>query len=177
MGRVVVALVLVVLASCGGDDDFVVPPRDATVDAAPPAELSGVYSLAVTNGANGCAFGNWTDGAVAQNVPFTITQADANVTGEITGITGSLVMLGFGSRTFTGTVDARGAFTMTLIGSRAEMQNQCTYTRKATATGMLAGDSISGMLDYTTMTNGSPDCGSLEGCHTIQRYSGSRPPR
>ncbi len=168
------------VAGCGGED-FEVPVRDGSVivDAGPdaaPKNMAGNYMLAVTNGANGCGYANWMENAMSSGVPLTVVQAGAAVTAEITGITGGLVMLATGSRTFTGTVDAAGAFSLVLIGTRAEMQNACTYTRKVFATGTVVGDAIQGTLDYTTATNGSPDCGSLENCHTIQRFSGSRPP-
>ncbi len=169
----------VAVAGCGSDD-FEVPVRDGSIaDAGPdaaPKNMAGNYMIAVTNGANGCGYMNWMENAVSTGVPLTVVQAGAAVTAEITGITGGLVMLATGSRTFTGTVDAAGAFSMVLIGTRAEMQNACTYTRKVFATGSVVGDTIQGTLDYTTATNGSPDCGSLENCHTIQRFSGSRPP-
>ncbi|MCC6996426.1 MAG: hypothetical protein IT370_17580 [Deltaproteobacteria bacterium] len=183
VGSRVVLLATLTLGVAGcGDDDFEVPVRDGSVtivDAGPdaaPKNMAGNYMLAVTNGANGCGYANWMENAMSSGVPLTVVQAGSAVTAEITGITGGLVMLATGSRTFTGTVDAAGAFSLVLIGTRAEMQNACTYTRKVFATGTVVGDAIQGTLDYTTATNGSPDCGTLENCHTIQRFSGSRPP-
>ena len=54
--------------------------------------------------------------------------------------------------------------------------SNCTYTYNADLGGKLSGDAISGTIDYTPKTNGSPDCSSIEGCTSTQNFSGTRPP-
>src|SRR5688572_33497701 len=57
----------------------------------PPIDMSGSYSVAVTNGPNGCEFPNWRENESSQNIPFNITQSGADATGTVEGLTGAFV--------------------------------------------------------------------------------------
>ena len=141
-----------------------------------PADVAGNYTLAITNRDNGCNFMNWTVGEMATNIGFTVTQtAEGDVSGIVNGVVGTYLTLVVGSNVFNGTVSGND-LDLTLVGSRAYMQGQCTYTLRATARASLDGDFLAGTIDYTTATNGHADCGTLEGCHSLQDFNGTRPP-
>ena len=155
------------LAGCGGSDSSV---------SAPPADVAGTYSVAVTNGANGCAFPNWKENESSQNIPFKITQTGADVTGDVEGLTGAFVALWLGTRTYKGTASG-ASINMTAFGTNNQRDKGCSYTVNSTIDGSLTGNALQGTITYTAKTNGSPDCGTREGCSTTQSFSGSRPPK
>lgn len=152
------------LASACGDDD-----------GDPPADFAGDWTLAITNGENGCSFERWEVGDTATAIPFTITQSDRSVTGNVQGIVAGYLDIVLGAHTFTGDVYGTNA-QMTLYGSRSVTEGSCTWTVNATVDADLAGDVITGEIDYAAATNGAPDCGAREGCHTLQHFNGTRPP-
>jgi len=160
------ALVVAAVAWMGcGDDD----------EGGHAADFAGDWTLAITNGDNGCAFDNWEVGNTASSIPFTITQSGVDVTGNVGGLAGTYLDVVLGSHTFTGDVAGSNAL-MTLYGSRSGSQGNCTWTVNATVDADIDGDVIIGTIDYTIATNGNPDCASLEGCHSVQDFNGTRPP-
>jgi hypothetical protein len=156
----VLAVLAVPLASCDGG----------------PVDAAGTYALALTNRDNGCGFQSWTVGESSTNVPLTVTQSGEAATALIEGAAGAWVELILGSRAFTGTVHGH-TLDLDLHGTRAGSQAGCTYTVVAHAHATLTGDVLAGTIDYTTATNGSPDCGALEGCVSSQDFNGTRPPQ
>ena len=140
-----------------------------------PANVAGDYTLSLTNHENGCNFQTWTVGETTQGLPFTIVQNGTAVTGVIGGVAGDWVRLILGSDAFAGSVDGQ-ALHLVLNGTRAYTEGGCTYTIIGTADAELAGDVLAGSIVYTTATNGSPDCGALAGCESIQVFNGTRPP-
>jgi hypothetical protein len=141
-----------------------------------PADVAGNYTLAITNGDNGCQFMNWTVGNQATGITMTITQMGSDITSAtVMGGAGLVLDAVLASHTFTGSVTGND-LDLKIIGSRAFTQNGCTYTVTAHATATLSGDALSGQIDYTTATNHSPDCGTLESCHSVQQFNGTRPP-
>jgi hypothetical protein len=156
------ALALVGVLGCGGGGD--------TVDA------SGEYTLAVTNGDNGCSFQGWNEGEQATGVPFSVVQDDDdNLTGTIQGVPGAWVELILGSRTFEGEV-AGSRLEMTLYGTNSATQDGCTYTVNGEVVATLNDDALEGTISYRPQTNGSPDCGALDDCTSVQDFNGTRPP-
>ena len=139
----------------------------------PPANIAGTYTVAVTDGQNGCAFPNFTQGTVTNGIPFTVTQNGASATGTVGGVVGVYLGLTFGNNVFTGTVLGNG-FLLKLTGTNTLNQGSCAYTLDAVASGSIVGSAISGQIDYTSVTNNSAACGSLVGCHTDQTFSGTR---
>ena len=167
----VFSLVLAAPWGCGGSD--------STVDA------TGEYTVGVTNGQNGCGFQNWNQGDQSSGIPLSITEAEVTdpetgntatqVTATVGGVTGALVQAILGSNVFTGGAHA-SRLSLTLFGTRSYTQGGCTYTVNADVNATLSGDVLGGTIDYQTSTNGSPDCGSLEGCTSEQAFNGTRPP-
>jgi len=160
--RILFALALLAVPACGDSD---------------PANVAGSYTISVTSRANGCQFANWTEGNVTQGIPMVITQVDAAMTATFQGGTASFLDFVFGTHVMTGEVSGN-AYQATLFGMRQLTMGSCSYTINGTMTGSLAGDAISGTIDYTSKTNGHPDCTSMmiEGCHSIQAFNGTRPP-
>lgn len=140
-----------------------------------PADIEGDYSVAVTNGDNGCALDNWTEGESAQNIAVTITQDGDSASAEVGGITGGVLDLWLGGRVFTGTVDGND-LNLTLTGDNSLSEGNCAYTFDAVLDGSIAGDVITGEIRYEAQTNGGTDCGALTGCATVQAFNGTRPP-
>jgi len=152
------ALLLPLWAGCGG-----------------PAHVAGDYTIAVTNRENGCGFDGWTVGASASNIPLTVTQSGSAVTAVVGGTTGAFMHAILGSKTFTGSVHGDD-ISMTLYGTRTFTEGECAYTVIATAHADLTGDTLSGTIEYTLATNGSPQCASYENCVSVQAFNGVRPP-
>ena len=158
---------LLAVAACGGDDFVAGDPE--------PLDVEGEYLLSVTNGDNGCSFGSWQDGQSSAGVPLSITQSGAAVSATIGGLTGGLVDLWLGARTFEGDVDGK-VISVALLGTRQQTLGDCNYTIDVTATATLDGDALQGVLEYTARTGGRPECAPLTGCVTEQAFAGSRPP-
>jgi hypothetical protein len=141
-----------------------------------PADVAGNYSVAVTNGQNGCNFANWTEGETTANIPVVVTQDGTQVTAEVQGIIGGLLGLWLGSSVYTGDVDG-DSLRLTLYGSNSTAIGNCTYTINSTMTADFENDVLRGQIRYQSATNDNPDCAEIEGCVTIQDFNGNRPPQ
>jgi len=153
-------IVLVLLSSCGGGD---------------PADFTGSYSLNLTNRENGCGFDNWTEGQMSSNIAVTVTQDGAEVQASAEGLVGLFLDLVLGAHVFAGDADGNDVV-LELFGTRSVVQGNCSYTLNAVLDGELDGDILVGEIRYQSQTNGSPDCGSIEGCVSRQDFNGARPP-
>jgi hypothetical protein len=157
-----ILLALLLLQACTSDD---------------PVNVSGDYTLAITNGANGCEFANWTVGDTATGVLVRLRQmSDDKFTAELTGIVRVFAELTIGSYIFAG--DVTGAsFDATLAGMQ-DIMNQgetCKYRVNADIDGSLVRDNISGTITYrVVIVTSAPDC-PPEDCATVQSFNGSRP--
>lgn len=153
---------LVVLGAlgCSSGDEF-------TVD------VSGNYSVALTDGDNSCKWA-WGNRDANARVPFTITQDGKDLTGKIMGLDAIGFALIFGTDDFKGTANGK-SFTLTKPGN-ALKEGNCPYSYNATIEGSVEGDSISGTITYATATNGNPACADVE-CSATQLFAGSRPPK
>ena len=136
-------------------------------------DFSGDYTVVVTNGQNGCGFANWTPGQMSGAIPLKITQTMDQVVVEVGGLTGDLLNLVCGSKQLAGTVH-QGAIDVSLICPKQSMQMMCMFHYVAHAHATLNGNHITGTIDYTTVTNHSPDCGQLENCRSTQTFTGNR---
>lgn len=139
------------------------------------ANIAGDYSVSVTDGANGCNLADFTQGDTATGITVTITQSGSDATLVVGGAVGLEFEAALGSATFTGKVDGQH-FELTLYGTRSYTMNSCTYTLDTTISGDEAADVIEGTATYKAATNGSPDCGSIQGCSSVQTFNGTRPP-
>ena len=66
---------------------------------------------------------------------------------------------------------------LTLYGTRSTTVAGCTWTINSIMIGTLNGDTLTGDIQYTPSTNGSPDCASIEGCISRQEFNGVRAPQ
>jgi hypothetical protein len=170
LSRNLLAVLFAVLGLCGCSSGQQFTPDMSTAD------VSGVYSVALTNDASTCPFPNWMEGKTASGVGLTITQDGAKIHGTIDDPATALVFtLAFGSTNFDGTVSGKD-LTLVNYGSRNQSMGNCTFTYNATAEGTLNVDSISGTITYAPATNDNPDCAAVQ-CSATQRFSGSRPPK
>src|SRR5689334_22444984 len=120
--RVPKGLIALALAGCGGGS----------------VDVSGSYTVAVTNGANGCMAVNWTVGDSAAGIPVTIAQDGSNATATVEGATGLYLQAGLGSRVFAGDVSGH-SLDLELIGTTQQTQGSCTFTYNALLDGELDG--------------------------------------
>jgi hypothetical protein len=140
-----------------------------------PADISGNYSVSVTNTNNGCNYANWRVGDTAQNVTFEVTQSGDQASGNVRGLANIyFAFLGIG--TLTGKVTGSSA-SLSAVGTTGIKQGQCAYFVRATADFSLTGNTINGTVTYRNETNHAADCGTLETCTSTQSIAGSRPPR
>jgi hypothetical protein len=140
-----------------------------------PEDVSGTYSVSITNGANGCGFADWIEGASNQNIPLVITQEGEQLAGRVEGIPGALLALLHGTNEYAGRVEGR-TITLFIDGTVQGFQGNCNYTWSNDVSATLEGDYLSGSLVYSRAHNGNPDCAALE-CETIQLLNGVRPPK
>ena len=142
------------------------------------ADISGTYSVSLTNRDNGCNLSNFTPGESASNISVVITQNEDAATVRVEGLAALALnaLLGSDKNTFTGTVDG-DEFSATSIGTLPRTTGNCTYTFNAEITGSIDGDVITGRIDYRAADNGNPDCSQVAGCVSYQDYNGTRPPQ
>lgn len=145
-------------------------------DATSSGDVTGTYTVAVTNGDNGCNAPNWTVGNTATAIPFTVTQQGSQLQGVVGGVAGGYLDLVLGSSTFSGS-SFGASIDMTLAGTRSATQSGCTYTVNGHLTATLTGDALQGTIDYYPATDGSGACQTVSACRSERRFSGSRPPR
>src|SRR5262245_26373710 len=131
--KAIACSVVLLLTSCGGDDDFKSKPVDATGD----------YSVNLTSRANACNFPTWNEGSSTAAIPFKITQSGSDFTGSIEGVVGAFVKLLLGSNTFQGTIDGKQLHA-TNFGTNSFKQGACTYTINMEMQGTLEGNALQG---------------------------------
>jgi hypothetical protein len=141
-----------------------------------PVDVTGDYSVQLTNGSNGCMFANYTVGNMTMDVPVTVTQNGTSATATVTGTAGDYLNLVLGSDAFAGSVSG-SSLDLTLTGTRAMSSGSCAFTYNASLSAELTDNSLSGEIDYTSDTNNGSDCAGITGCVTTQDIAGSRPPK
>lgn len=139
------------------------------------ANVEGNYTMAVTNGENGCTITNWTVGQQNTGIPVTIRQEGTEVSAEVMGAAGIGLGLLLGTNLFTGGVDGDD-IDLKIIGSSQFRTGMCAYTFNADLRGSLDGDALSGDILYRAQTNDHADCAAIQGCVSVQKYNGTRPP-
>ena len=149
----------ILLCACGTDD----------------ANVAGNYTVALTNRDNGCNIGNWTVGGTA-NVDVTLTQSKADVTATVMGAAGLGLDVLLGAHVYTGTVSGSHV-DLKIFGTRSQTMNNCSFTLTSEITASIHGDILMGTNAYRAMTNGSPDCATIENCVSSQDFNGTRPPK
>jgi hypothetical protein len=140
-----------------------------------PANVTGTYTTNLTNGANGCMFSNWTEGNVTSGIPIMLTQSGTAVTGTVMGAAATYLDVLLGSHVFVGNVSGH-ELDLVLHGSRSATTGGCTAMANAEIHGTLVGDTLTGTITYSAVTNHDPSCGYLETCTSTQSFNGVRPP-
>lgn len=144
------------------------------VSACAPADVAGNYTVNVTNGPDECMIG-WTEGDSTSAIPVLVTQDGDQVSLQVQGLTGTILTVGVGSNQFEGQVGGNSV-TAALIGNVSRTQGGCAYTTTVDLDARVDNDVIQGTLTYRPVTNGHPDCGTLETCVSRQSFNGARPP-
>lgn len=176
-----IALALASAPACGGDDSSGADDGpgggggSGGATGVEPADVAGVYSVAVTNGTNGCNFADWQQGAVSKDIPLTVSQNGAHVSCTIDGVVGALVQLWLGSRGMNGELTGN-ELDLDLVGTNVQTSGACSYTIDLHVDATATGNALQGALVYTVATGGDQACAAFEGCETRQAFSGVRPP-
>lgn len=152
------ALVLLALVGCTSD-----------------ADVSGDYTVQVTNRDNGCMFASWTPGATSM-AEVVVTQNSTDVVANVTGLGAFALEVAIGGHAFAGHV-AGGDVELDLLGTRASTMGACTYTFNAEIRASLERDTLTGTINYVAATNGNPDCSAIASCQSTQDFVGMRPQR
>ncbi|HEV7559144.1 MAG TPA: hypothetical protein VGO00_26905 [Kofleriaceae bacterium] len=155
-------LLFVVLAACGSD----------------PANVAGDYTVALTDGDNGCLLGgNFTKGNQVSGIDVTITQSGTSATALVGGLAGAALTATIGSNSLSGSVDG-DQVTLTHEGTVPQTSQApgCVYTINAEIDATLTNDALAGQVRYTAADNGGSGCPTIHGCVSTQDFSGSRPP-
>jgi hypothetical protein len=141
-----------------------------------PVDVSGMYSVQLTDGSNGCMFQGFTTGSMAMDIPVTVTQNGTAVTAMVGGLGAVALNAVVGSPTFVGTLDG-DALALAITGTQSMGSGGCAYTIDATFDATFDNNAISGTVSYTSATNNNSACGAINGCVTTQDIAGSRPPK
>jgi hypothetical protein len=154
-------LILLVLSACGSD----------------PANVAGDYTVALTDGDNGCMLGgNFTKGNQVTGIDVTITQSGSDATALVGGLAGAALTAAIGSNSLSGSVDGDHV-DLTHAGTVPQTQvPQCEFTVNAEIDATLTNDALAGQVRYTAADNGGTGCPAIHGCVSTQDFSGSRPP-
>lgn len=137
------------------------------------ANVAGNYSAQITNGSDSCSLGLTPGDTVMAN--FTVTQSGSDVTLMVKDLPGLLIAGFLGSNTFTGSVDGDDV-NLERKGTVKATAMTCEYTYNAKIDAGQDGDAMSGRVEYRAATNGAADCGSRQGCVTVQEFNATRPP-
>ena len=140
-----------------------------------PADVTGLYTTAITNRENGCNFNDWQEGDTTTGIQITVTQSGASAEALVGGAAGVWMNVSLGSNEYAGTVSGDQVY-LTLHGTKSATVGNCTWTINSTLTATLTGDVLAGDIRYSPATNGSPDCASIEGCVSRQEFNGVRAP-
>lgn len=140
-----------------------------------PADVSGNYSVAVTNGPNHCEINGWETGVSNANIPIVITQEGDEVEVTVEGLAALALDLLIGSHRFEGTVGGNH-IQADIVGTRTHREGNCVFTVRAELDADLDGDFLTGEIAYRPITNGHADCGVLDSCANVQSFNGTRPP-
>ncbi|MGE0549781.1 MAG: hypothetical protein AB7O24_20955 [Kofleriaceae bacterium] len=141
-----------------------------------PANVEGMYTIAVTNRDNGCNFADWTVGESTPGIGVVINQEGADVSATLQGGVGLFLNFALGSDTYSGTIDGND-LDLVLYGNRNATMGNCTYSYNSEIHATADGDTLEGRVDYVAVGNGNPDCASIDSCVTFQDFNGTRPPQ
>jgi len=139
-----------------------------------PADVSGTYTVTITNGDNGCMTDGWTDGESTEGIRVTVTQTDGEVAAVVEGLVGTYLTAVLGSNRFQGRA-VGNRLDLTLIGTNEAMIPSCRFTTDAFLNARVDGQFIEGTITYEPSTDGAAGCGLLDSCSNEQTLVGTRP--
>lgn len=137
------------------------------------AYVAGNYNAQITNRSDGCSLGL----IIGENdaADFTVTQSGSDVMVTIEGIPGFIFASQVGTAVLEGSVDG-DELDVERQGTRPLTAGSCEYRINARISATIDGDSMKGRVEYRAATNGHADCGSREGCLSVQEFNATRPP-
>jgi hypothetical protein len=137
--------------------------------------ITGTYRVVLTQGENGCGFGQWTPGTAGSPFDVVITQSGPLVSVSATDLVATYLDFVAGSHTFSGMYQD-GEFVLQLVDPLTERQMTCQYHVVATLHLKVMGSNIMGTIDFTVnVTQVTADCGSIQaGCKSQETFAGSR---
>ena len=146
----------------------------------PPADVSGTYTVAITNGTAesnvaSCPASTWMEGAMTTGLRIVIMQNGSAIQGQLEEGAAIAAWLALGTTSFSGSVSGNDVH-MVIFGTTMYTEGACMYTIDATTDATLNGDALSGTIAYTAVLGSDPACDGIV-CTANQRFSGSRPPR
>jgi hypothetical protein len=108
----------------------------------------------------------------------TVAQTGANVSIQVGGAAGFLLVAGFGTNSFSGSV-AGAHIDAAIIGSVMAMRGGCMYTSNGHLAADLSGNALTGTITYAPQTNNHADCTTMgvTGCSSRQDFALNRPPK
>src|SRR4051812_1319496 len=128
MNRTLPFIVVSVLAGCSSSS---------------PADVAGDYTVNITDKANGCMLGNWTEGDTTNNIGVSITQTGAHATVTVNGLAGAYVNAVIGGSTWDGSVDGNQIDAI-LHGTVSKSMGNCSYFITAEIAASLTKDTLDG---------------------------------
>lgn len=143
-----------------------------------PTNFAGTYTVNLTNGANGCQFPNFTEGAQTSNINIVLSQTNATLVGSVQGLAGAYLNLVAGTSTFTGNIVAT-TFSLSAAGKHYDDKpGPCSYNVVAIIDGkQSAKDAIEGTITYKYIDLVGSACPpKTTTCTTVQNFNGTRPP-
>lgn len=136
--------------------------------------ISGTYDGEIENGPSTCP-GTWRVGDVNDfTVVLSENDGDVQLAGE--GGYGLYMDIVFGTRVLAGDATADGSFDAALVGRLRSSLGDCEWNTRADVSGRVIDDELTGVVTYTPITNGHPDCVAyrVEDCSTEQTFTGVR---
>ena len=139
-----------------------------------PADLSGSYTVTITNGDNGCMTDGWMEGDSTEGIRIAVTQTGSDVAAVVEGLVGAYLTATLGSNRFQGrAVGTR--LDLTLVGTNEAEIPGCRFTTDAYLDARVNGQFIEGTITYEPNTDGAAGCGLLDSCSNEQTLVGTRP--
>ena len=141
-----------------------------------PVDVTGMYSVATTTGANACGIDGWTEGSSETGIPVTITQMEDQATIQVGGAAALFLGLVVGGSRFDGQVRGN-EITAAIMGDVDHTQDGCTFHYAVDLDATVDGDVIQGTLTYQPIVTDGTDCGAISTCDgNTQSFNGTRPP-
>jgi len=152
---------------------------DDTAADTPPSDVSGNYTVTLTNVSNTCVTEtDWVDNAVTDGVRYDIRQDGTSITAEAQGNAAVYFVLLTGANEFSGAVNGN-SFKLTDVGPNVKTDQSCSYTVNAVVSGVIDGDTITGKVTYHPVISADPSCDpdcAPYVCQAEQDYVGTRAP-